>query len=460
MSMIGFDARFFPEELRSKADGLMGETLNHLESLRSKKCVGAEWTGWFDWPKTRGFELAKQVLDYTSNLDIYCDTVLTIGIGGSYLGTRAVADALSHPYGAFLGRSGRNPRRPLMLYAGQHVSEASLVEVLDLLDERQPIVNVISKSGTTTEPAVAFRVIRAYMERRFGKAEAARRIVATTDRKKGALRRLADEAGYQTFEVPDDVGGRYSVLTAVGLVPLALGGFDIMKLLQGADHVFSSLRQGDAGDHPVLHYAAIRKAAFDAGYRLELMAYAEPRLANVIEWWKQLFGESEGKNGLGLFPAGLAYTTDLHSLGQYVQEGVRNLIETFLTVEEAPSAEPLGAHATERRLRVPVVSDNTDELGYLQGRFIGEVNQAAMVATKIAHFDGGVPCLSLTLPRLDEEGLGSLFAFFETACALGGALLEVNPFDQPGVEAYKKNLFGLLGKPGFESLGAELRRRL
>jgi glucose-6-phosphate isomerase len=460
VSIIGFDPRFFPEVLQSKARAMGSEVSAHLEKLRSKKCAGAEWTGWFDWPREHGFELAKQISDYTSNLDVYCDTVLTIGIGGSYLGTRAVADALSHPYAAFMGRSGRNPRRPLMIYAGHHVSEASLVEVLDLLEERQPIVNVISKSGTTTEPAVAFRVIRAYMEKRFGKAEAARRIVATTDRKKGALRRLADEAGYKTFEVPDDVGGRYSVLTAVGLVPLALGGFDIQKLLQGADDMFASLRHGEAQDHPALAYAAYRKAAFDAGYRVELMAYAEPRLANIIEWWKQLFGESEGKSGMGLLPAGLSYTTDLHSLGQYVQDGVRNLIETFLTIEEPPLAESLGVHAVERRLRVPHAADNTDELGYLEGRLIGEVNQAAMQATKVAHFDGGVPCLSLTLSRLDEEGLGGLFAFFETACALGGALLGVNPFDQPGVEAYKRNLFGLLGKPGFESLGAEVRRRL
>lgn len=460
MSMIGFDSRFFSEELRAKAHALTADAAAHLEQLRRKACVGSEWTGWFDWPRERGFALAKEITDYTASLDVYCDTVLTIGIGGSYLGTRAVADALSHPYAAFVGRSGRNPRRPLMIYAGHHVSEASLVEVLDLLEERQPIVNVISKSGTTTEPAVAFRIVRAYMEKRFGKLEAARRIIATTDRKKGALRRLADEAGYKTFEVPDDVGGRYSVLTAVGLVPLALGGFDIQKLLQGADDMFASLRQSDLKGHPVLEYAVHRKAAFDAGYRVDLMAYAEPRLANIIEWWKQLFGESEGKAGLGLLPAGLAYTTDLHSLGQYVQDGVRHLIETFLTIEEAPSAESLGAHAAERRLRVPSASDNIDELGYLEGRFISDVNQAAMVATKVAHFDGGVPCLGLTMARLDEENIGALFAFFETACALGGALLGVNPFDQPGVEAYKKNLFGLLGKPGFESLGADLRRRL
>ncbi len=460
MSMIGFDPRFFSESLLARSKDLASEAASHLELLRAKKCQGAEWTGWFDWPRERGFELAKHILDYTSSLDIYCDTVLTIGIGGSYLGTRAVADALSHPYAAFMGRSGRNPRRPLMIYAGHHVSEASLVEVLDLLEERQPIVNVISKSGTTTEPAVAFRIVRSYMERRFGKAEAAKRIIATTDRKKGALRRLADEAGYKTFEVPDDVGGRYSVLTAVGLVPLALGGFDIHKLLQGADEMFASLKSGNVQGHPVLTYAACRKAAFDAGYRLELMAYAEPRLTNIIEWWKQLFGESEGKQGRGLFPAGLAYTTDLHSLGQYVQDGVRNLIETFLTIDEPPRAESLGAHAAERRLRIPQAGDNTDELGYLEGRHISDVNQAAMVATKVAHYDGGVPCLALSMPRLDEECLGSLFAFFETACAIGGALLDVNPFDQPGVEAYKRNLFGLLGKPGFESLGTELRRRL
>jgi glucose-6-phosphate isomerase len=458
MSDISFDGRFFTDDLRRSAEGCLPQAGQALAELIDKSCVGAEWTGWFDWPRLRGRELAREIKSYTESLDIYCDMVLTIGIGGSYLGTRAVADALSHQFAGSIGRVGRNPRRPLMAYAGHNLSEAGLAELLDLLEERQPIVNVISKSGTTTEPAVAFRVVRSYLERRFGRAEAARRIVATTDARKGALRRLAEEAGYKTFEVPDDVGGRYSVLTAVGLVPLALGGFDIDRLLDGADGIFTELRnRATASDHPVLQYAASRMAAFKAGKRIELLSYAEPKLLSFVEWWKQLFGESEGKNGLGLFPAGLAYTTDLHSLGQYVQDGVRNLMETFLVIDEAPSLDP---KALERRVRVPRAPDNVDELGYLENRFIGEINQAAMMATKVAHFDGGVPCLELKVATLDEKALGALFAFYESACGVSAAMLGVNPYDQPGVEAYKKNLFGLLGKPGFEAIGGELRRRL
>jgi glucose-6-phosphate isomerase len=457
MSYLRFDDRFYPAPLRQAAESRLGAAAQALADVRSGRCRGGEYTGWFDLPAKRGQAEAKAIAAYAAGLDVYSDTVVVIGIGGSYLGCRAVADALSHPYASFLGRSGRNPKRPVLVYAGNHLSETALVETLDLLEERQPIVNVISKSGTTTEPAVAFRIIRAYMEKRFGKAEAARRIVATTDAKKGALRRLATEAGYRTFEVPDDVGGRYSVLTAVGLVPLALGGFDIEALVVGAAGVFSELTGPDAASHPALRYAALRQAAYAAGFKVELLAASEPRLASLVEWWKQLFGESEGKEGKGVFPAGLIYTTDLHSMGQYVQEGARMLIETFLTVENAASKNDV---AVERRLRVPHLADNADELGYLEGKLITEINDAAMLGTKVAHHDGGVPCLGLSLPRLDESALGAIFAFFETACAVSGLMMGVNPFDQPGVEAYKKNLFGLLGKPGWESLGVELRRRL
>lgn len=460
LDTIKIDAKLYPEDLRRAAEELMPAAAGALIDLRNKRCTGAEWTGWYDWPRqARGQEVLKNVRSFVDGLDLYCDLVLVIGIGGSYLGTRAVADALSHPFAATLGnKGGRHARRPLMAYAGHHVSESGLVELLDLLEERQPIVNVISKSGTTTEPAVAFRVVRSYMERRFGKAEAARRIVATTDEKKGALRRLATDSGYRTFSVPDDVGGRFSVLTAVGLVPLALGGFDVTQLMAGASETFTALSGPNAAQHPALHYAALRSAAYRAGKRVELMAYGEPKLASVVEWWKQLFGESEGKDGKGLFPAGLQYTTDLHSMGQYVQDGVRSLIETFLLVEDSTRAE--GEGGAERRMRVPRATDNVDELGYLEGRFVSDVNEAALLGTMVAHADGGVPALALKVPCIDEHTLGALFAFYETACAVSGGMLGVNPYDQPGVEAYKKNLFGLLGKPGFEALGAQIRRRL
>lgn len=298
------------------------------------------------------------------------------------------------------------------------------------------------------------------MERRYGKAEAARRIIATTDEHKGALRRLATDAGYRTFVVPDNIGGRFSVLTAVGLVPLALAGFDIDALLHGAHQMFRSLDGDGLGAHPVIEYATLRRASFAAGKRVEVLAYGEPRLGTVVEWWKQLFGESEGKGGQGMFPAGLSYTTDLHSLGQYVQDGCRNLIQTFMSFGETLPVSAGGSTHLERRLRVPHAAQNDDDLGYLEGRHISDINQAAMVGTKVAHSDGGVPSLELQLGRLSETTLGELFAFFETACAVSALLLGVNPFDQPGVEAYKKNLFALLGKPGFEELGGELRRRL
>lgn len=457
--MIGFDTRFFPQNLAARAETLLPKAQAALLALRDQTCTGGEFTGWFDWPQRRGQGVWREIKEYIAKLDVYYDMVLVVGIGGSYLGTRAVADALGHEYAIAFAKSGKNARRPVVAYAGHHLSEAGLVELLDLLEDRQPLVNIISKSGTTTEPAVHFRVLRNYMEKRFGKTEAARRIIATTDKEKGALRKLADENNYKTFEVPDDVGGRYSVLTAVGLVPLALAGFDAERLLLGADEVFRQLREGDAGNHPVLRYAACRNAAYEAGKKIELLATGEPKLRTFIEWWKQLFGESEGKDGKGLFPAGLVYTTDLHSMGQYVQEGERDLLETFLMIEH-PTATAADGTNVERRIRVPHSGGDLDGLSYLEQRFVGDINDAALLGTQLAHADGGVPALSVKVPRLDELTLGRLFAFFETACGISGAMLGVNPYDQPGVEAYKKNLFGLLGKPGFEELGQTLRKRL
>ena len=453
MPMMTCDAAFFPDDLRQAAKAKEGAALTALGQVERGEGAGGTYTGWFDWPRRKGFALGREIEAFASRLDPFYDTVLVIGIGGSYLGTRAIAECLGHAHGPLLATHGHG--RPMVTYAGHHLSERALIETLDLLDGRQPIVNVISKSGTTTEPAAAFRVIRAYMERRYGKDEASQRIIATTDRTKGALRRLADDAGYATFEVPDDVGGRFSVLTSVGLVPLALAGYDIEALLTGADQMFASLK-AKAAEHPAIQYATLRHAAFAAGKRIELLSYAEPRMSYMVEWWKQLFGESEGKDGKGLFPAGLAYTTDLHSLGQYAQDGVRNLIETFLVIGDGVSSgEPI-----ERRLKIPTLAGNADELGYLEGQPFDDINRAALDATKVAHADGGVPCLSLALPSLDEQSLGYMVAFFETACAVSGHLLGVNPFDQPGVETYKKNLFGLLGKPGFEALGTDVRRRL
>lgn len=450
MSNIKLNNRFLGETIETQAQALLPVAAEQLKRLQNKTCVGAEWTGWYNYPKERGFEQEEQIRQYVERLDVTYDLVLVIGIGGSYLGTRAVTEALLHSY-----QSAIRDHHPLIAFAGHHVSETQLIEVLELLEKKLPMVNVISKSGTTTEPGVVFRVVRDYMEKRFGKEEAARRIVCTTDAKEGALRQVADLEGYASFVIPDDIGGRFSVLTPVGLVPLALLHLDTKSLMEGADQVFTEVAK-EGEQHPALRYAASRVAAYQDGKRIEILASNNPKVSHIIEWWKQLYGESEGKQGKGLFPAGLTYTTDLHSLGQYVQDGVRNIIETFLNFEQDIPRR----NGIEQRIRVPAQASKLDQLGYLEGRFLGEVNRAAMQGTMLAHFDGGVPCLGLNVPELNEFGIGSLFAFFEIGCAISGALLEVNPFDQPGVEAYKKNLFALLGKPGSEALGAKLRDRL
>jgi len=442
------------EKMDERAKSMVTEAITCLEEIKDAKCKGAEFTGWYDYPERNGKGLVKEVSSYVANLNVFYDAVIVIGIGGSYLGTRAITDALSHEYQALLSELPGASAKPMMFFAGQSVSEAGLVELLDVLDKKQPVVNVISKSGTTTEPGVAFRIIRNYMEARFGKEEASKRIIATTDQERGALRKLATEQNYKTFVVPDDVGGRFSVLTAVGLVPMALGGFNIEALMHGADKVFQSMRAGSLAENPVIKYAAYRTAAYAEGKHMEVLSIAEPKMRNFVEWWKQLFGESEGKEHKGLFPAGLTFTTDLHSLGQYMQDGERSMIETFLKFNNACSRD---ANNVERRLKVPATPENLDGLDYLKGRFVSEINDAAMEATRIAHTDGGVPCIELEVEALNEENLGALFAFFETACGISAAMIGVNPYDQPGVENYKKNLFGLLGKPGFEELGAKLK---
>lgn len=449
MSEVKLNEKLLDKSLSESADALMSAASAELQKLKDKTCTGSEWTGWYNWPQTHGYKLEQEIQAYVQSLDINYDLVLIVGIGGSYLGARAVTEALLHTYQGII-----KTENPLVAYAGHHISETQLIEVLELLDKRLPIINVISKSGTTTEPGVAFRVLRSYLEKRFGKEESARRIVCTTDANSGALRQLAKEEGYKTFSIPDDVGGRFSVLTAVGLVPFALLKIDTRALLDGASQMFSEV---DAStDHSVVRYAAIRSAANQAGKNVELLAASNPKLAYIIEWWKQLFGESEGKEGKGMFPAGLVYTTDLHSLGQYVQEGNRTLIETFLSFDnDRPKRNGI-----DQQIKVPAMHQQLDGLQYLEGKAINEINQAAMLGTLIAHSDGDCPSIGLEWPTLDEYNLGSLFAFFETACAISAGMLGVNPYDQPGVEAYKKNLFALTGKPGTESLKQKLKERL
>ncbi len=453
MSQFKIDRRFFTDKLNLSADELEGSALKALESLKNKQCTGKEWTGWFHWPAERGFALADDIYAWKRTLDIKYDLVVVIGIGGSYLGTRAVSDLISHSYAHGLYDPQTATSNPQIVFAGHNMSESNMLDLMDLMEKRTPVINVISKSGTTTEPGVAFRVLRDWMEKRFGVKESAKRIIATTDPEKGALRKVADERGYKTFEVPSDLGGRYSVLTGVGLVPLALVGFDINALLQGAHEVFLDYLAPKPKNiaRVGLEYAMCRTAAWNAGKTIEVVAYPEPKLRNTVEWFKQLFGESDGKQGKGLFPASIECTMDLHSMGQYLQDGARTMMETFLAVNNP--------RTSSRRLKVPASESNIDELKYLEGTGLDEINDSAMLATRIAHADGGVPALEIRIDDLSAKSIGALFAMYETSCAIGGLMLGINPFDQPGVEAYKVNLFGLLNKPGFEQVGKKLKER-
>ena len=443
--MLRLDREFFGKDLNSAADALAAKASSALDSLKNKTCQGAAFTGWLNWPATHVMKLAADIRSWQSTLGVDYDLIVVIGIGGSYLGTRAVSDLMTHTFAPAMGSNATATGKPMIVFAGHNMSETSLGELLDLMAVRKPVVNVISKSGTTTEPGVAFRVIRAFMEKNYAK-DVTKRIIATTDGQKGALRKLALECGYKTFEVPDDVGGRYSVLTAAGLVPLALHGLDIEAMLRGADVVFKDVMSPEpiGAGRLALEYAQCRTAAYNAGKRLEVVAYPEPKMRNLVEWWKQLFGESDGKGGVGLFPASIECTMDLHSMGQYMQEGARTMMETFLAVDHP---RKVSASKEHRNIKVPATGSNLDELLYLENRPIDDVNHTAMRATRVAHSAGGVPALELTMRDFTPETLGALFAMYETACAVGGIILGVNPFNQPGVEAYKLKMFELLGKP-------------
>lgn len=406
------------------------------ETLVQGTGAGADFRGWLDPLQMVTNEQATEIEAIAADLRARSDTLVVIGIGGSYLGARAVIEALA-PSGS-----------ANVVFAGQNLSSRYHSDLLASLQNKRVALNVVSKSGTTTEPAVAFRLLRALVEKQTGSAEATRdRIVATTDAKKGALRTFAVERGYRTLPIADDVGGRYSVLSPVGLLPIAYAGVDIRALRAGAKACAdAAAKTGDPLENPVLFYAAARNLLYNQGYAVEILASFEPRLHYLLEWWKQLMGESEGKDHAALYPSSVAYTTDLHSMGQYVQQGRRFLMETFVILDGQD--EPV--------LPLPE-GDNADELGYLAGQPLTDINKAAYQATALAHRDGGVPNLTLTLPRLDAFHLGFLLYFFERACPISGYLLGVNPFDQPGVEAYKKNMFALLAKPGHESETDRLR---
>lgn len=395
-----------------------------LNTLIKRKGKGKEFLGWLDLPLSIHNELENINLT-AEKYRKDCEAVVVIGIGGSYLGARAVIDAMNPYFGKGNG--------PEIIYAGHHLSEIYLSELIEYLEDKTYGIIVVSKSGTTTEPAIAFRLLKNHLESKLGKEKASYLITAITDGKKGALKQLATKEGYQTFVIPDDVGGRYSVLSPVGLLPIAIAGHDIFELINGAETYRNYCLQEKEND--VVRYAAVRNYFYRNNFDIEIMVNYEPKLFYIAEWWKQLFGESEGKEHKGIFPSAVNNTTDLHSLGQYIQEGQRFMFETVLSIDDAT-----------RKLFIPEDKDNLDKLNYLSGRSIDHVNKNAEEGTRRAHLEGGVPNLQITLPKLNEYFLGQLIYFFELACGVSGYTLGVNPFDQPGVEAYKKNMFDLLGK--------------
>ncbi|MCZ8516529.1 glucose-6-phosphate isomerase [Paenibacillus filicis] len=411
--------------------------------LHEKEGPGSDYLGWVNLPLQYDQEEFARIKQAAQRIRSHSDALVVIGIGGSYLGARSAIEALSHTFHNQI--SGKTQ----VYFAGQNISSTYITHLMELLEGKDISLNVISKSGTTTEPAIAFRILRDYMEKKYGKEEAQKRIFATTDSSKGALKKLADEEGYETFVIPDDVGGRYSVLTAVGLLPIAVAGLDIDRMMAGAAAAARKYNNPDLRSNESYQYAAVRNALYRKGKTIELLANFEPSLHFVSEWWKQLFGESEGKDQKGLYPASVDFTTDLHSMGQYIQEGRRDLIETVLSVKK-PRVE----------LTIQQDAGNLDGLNFVAGMTMDEVNKKATEGTRLAHVDGGVPNLIVELDELNEYTYGEMVYFFEKACGISGLLLGVNPFDQPGVEAYKTNMFALLGKPGFEAQKAELIKRL
>lgn len=415
--------------------------------LHEKNGPGADRTGWVELPVAYDRAEFSRIRKTAQKIQSDSEAFIVIGIGGSYLGARAAIEMLSHTFYNLLPKGKR--KTPEIYFAGQNVSPAYLKHLLELLEDKDISVNVISKSGTTTEPAIAFRFFRDFLARKYGKEQARKRIYATTDRSKGALRKLALEEGYETFSIPDDVGGRYSVLTAVGLLPIAVAGIDIEAIMAGAADAYRAYSAPGVKDNPAYQYAAVRNALYRKGKTIELFVNYEPALQYVSEWWKQLYGESEGKDRKGIFPAAAHFSTDLHSMGQYIQEGRRDLFETVLQIERPAEDVRIGEDPA-----------NIDGLNFLAGKTMDFVNKKAFEGTLLAHTDGGVPNLIVRLPEISPYSFGNLVYFFEKACGISGYLLGVNPFDQPGVEAYKKNMFALLGKPGFENEKAELENRL
>lgn len=410
-----------------------GEVLKIHEAMEAGKSKGSDFLGWLHLPTSITDKVIKEINETARNVNDMTDDFISIGIGGSYLGAKAAVEFANHSFSNLLPRKERNS--PKIYFAGQNISSDYLADLFDVIEEKDICLNVISKSGTTTEPAIAFRLLKEKMEKRYGKKEARKRIIATTDGRQGALRKLAEEEGYKTFIIPDDVGGRYSVLTPVGLLPVAVAGIDIGKLVSGAVEAEKSSADTSLENNLSYRYAVIRNILYGKGKSIEILSSFHPSLHYVGEWWKQLAGESEGKEGKGIYPASVDLTTDLHSMGQWIQEGNRIIFETFLTIEKS-----------NRNVAIPNMDDDLDGLNYIAGKSLDFVNDKAYRGTAMAHRDGGVPNMTVTLKDRSPETLGQLFYFFERAVAMTGYLMDINPFDQPGVEFYKKNMFRLLGK--------------
>ncbi len=445
--MIKLDVKnvfgFVPE---SEIMELQSEAVTQLEKLKNGNGEGNDFLGWLNLPSSITEEELTRIEKCSGQLRTKSEVLVVIGIGGSYLGAKAVNDALSGNF-EMLKEKRENP---VMIFAGHNIGEDYMQELTETLDHFSYSIVVISKSGTTTEPAIAFRILREHLVKKVGAREAVSRIVAITDKSKGALRELTDNEGYESFVIPDDVGGRYSVLTPVGLIPLAAAGFNIRELIDGAAEMEKNcLEKTSFRENPALLYAATRNALYRKGKKIEIMVNYHSKLHYFAEWWKQLYGESEGKEGKGIFPAAVDNSSDLHSMGQYIQEGERIIFETVLSIAEA-----------EASVKIPSDEKDLDELNYIAGKNIDEVNKMAELGTVLAHIDGDVPNIRIEIPRLNARYLGQLIYFFELACGTSGYMLGVNPFDQPGVEAYKKNMFALLEKPGFEAETKKIRKRL
>ena len=416
------------------------------ELLHSGKGAGNDFLGWVNLPSSISAEEIAAIEAQAAKLREKAEVVICIGIGGSYLGAKAVIEAMSNSF-EFLHRKHANPT---VVFAGENISEDYTYELLEAVKDYSIATIVISKSGTTTEPAIAFRIIKSEIEKRYGKAEAAERIVAITDQARGALKTLATNEGYPTFVIPDNVGGRFSVLTPVGLLPLAVAGIDIKALVEGAKDMEEATKAEVAVEQNLAaQYAIVRNELYAAGKKIEILASYEPKLQYIAEWWKQLYGESEGKDGLGIFPASVTLTADLHSMGQYIQEGERTLFETVISVANS-----------KHTITVENDEQNLDGLNFLTGKRLSEINKMAELGVQLAHVDGGVPNMRIEIPQIDEKAIGELLYFFEKACGISGYMLGVNPFNQPGVEAYKKNMFALLNKPGYEAESAAIQERL